>query len=171
MPTAAARTRVVRWQDPGPIGDAFRQRGGLAMLRAIADGSLPMAPMTELLGLRLEEVQEGRTVWSVEPGEEHHNEAGLIHGGLAAALLDTALGTTMLSALPPDTRCAGVNLSVDFLRPLTPGTGRIRCEGRIVRLGGRVGVADAQLRDERAGELLSRATGTFSILRRTPDGR
>jgi uncharacterized protein (TIGR00369 family) len=171
MSTAAARTRLLRWQDPAPLAAAFHERGGLAMLRAVADGTLAMAPMTELLGLRLEEVDEGHTVWSVEPGEEHHNEAGLIHGGLAAVLLDTALGTTLLSAVPPGTRAASVNLSVDFLRPLTPGMGRIRCAGQIVRLGSRIAVADAQLRDERAGELLARATSTFSIVRATPAGR
>jgi uncharacterized protein (TIGR00369 family) len=150
---------------PNRPGDVFRCRGGLAMLQAIADGSLPMAPMTQLLGFRLEEVQEGRTVWSVEPGDAHENEAGLIHGGLAATLLDTAVGTTLMSALPAGTRCASLNLSVDFLRPLTPRGGRIRGEGRIVRLGSRVAVADAELRDERSRELLGRATSTLSILR------
>jgi uncharacterized protein (TIGR00369 family) len=110
-------------------------------------------------------------VWTAEPAEEHHNEAGLIHGGLAAALLDTALGTAVLSALPPGTRCAGLQLSVEFLRPLTPDTGRVRCDGRVVRLGSRVAVADAQLCSERSGDVLARASSTFSVMREEPGAK
>jgi uncharacterized protein (TIGR00369 family) len=164
--TPPPRTRLLRWQDPTPLRDTFQQEGGLAMLSAILDGSLAPAPMTELLGFRLEEVESGRTVWSADPDEQHHNEVGLIHGGLAAALLDTTVGTTVVSALAAGTRCAGLNLHVDFLRPIVPGGGRIRCEGRIVRLGGRVVLADAELSDA-AGESLARASTTVSIVRAT----
>lgn len=166
MTTGPARTRLLRWQDPTPLRETFRREGGLVMLSAIADGSLAPAPMTELLGFRLEEVTPGATVWSAEPGEQHHNEVGLIHGGLAAALLDTALGTTVVSALPAGTRCAGLNLHIDFLRPLPADGGRVRCEGRITRLGTRVVLADAELSDA-AGEPLARASSTVSIVRAT----
>jgi uncharacterized protein (TIGR00369 family) len=161
----AARTRTYEWQDPAPLVEAFRSRGGLAMLEGIAAGDLPLAPMTVLLGFRLEEVQPGRVVWSAEPTEEHYNEAGLIHGGLAAGLLETALGTTLVSTLPPRTLAAGLQLSVNFLRPLTPGLGRVLCEGRAVHVGSRVAVMEAELRAGTGTEVLARATSTFSLLR------
>jgi len=164
--TAPPRTQLLRWQDPTPLRETFQREGGLVMLSGIVDGLLPPAPMTELLGFKLVEVEAGRTVWIADPDEQHHNEVGLVHGGLAAGLLDTALGTTVVSALPAGTRCASLNLHVDFLRPLVPGGGRVRCEGRIVRLGSRIVVADAELSDA-AGEALARASSTVSIVRAT----
>ena len=160
----ATRSRLVEWEEPAPLAETFQRQGGLAMLQGIIDGTLPSAPMSELLGLRLVEVQPGRAVWSAEPEEVHQNEGGLVHGGLASALLDTALATTVLTRLGPGTRLAGLQLGVNFLRPLK-GAGPVRCEGRVVRLGRRVAVAEAELRSQSTGELLATATSTFSVLR------
>jgi uncharacterized protein (TIGR00369 family) len=168
--TEPPRRRLVEWEDPAALRAAFQRAGGLAMIKGIANGTLPSAPMTALLELTLVEVEEGRTVWSAEPGEEHQNEIGLVHGGLASSLLDTALGTTMVSTLAPGDRAAGLNLVVHFLRPLTANTGRVRCEGRIVQMGSRVAHAEAELTSEETGELLARATSTFSLVREEREG-
>jgi uncharacterized protein (TIGR00369 family) len=161
----APRSVLVQWADPAPLAEAFQRRGGLAMLQGVADGTLPPASMCELLGFTLVEVRKGRTVWCGQPTEAHLNEAGLIHGGLASALLDTALGTTVLSTLAPGTQCAGLQLSVNFLRPLRPDTGVVRCEGNLVHLGSRVAVAEADLYSDEDERLLARATSTFSLMR------
>jgi uncharacterized protein (TIGR00369 family) len=161
----ATRSLLVQWEDPAPLAEAFRRHGGLAMLQGVADGTLPPASMCQLLGFTLVEVKPGLTVWSGRPTEAHFNEAGLIHGGLASALLDTALGTTVLSTLAPGTLCAGLQLSVSFLRPLRPDTGEVRCEGRIVHRGSRVAVAEADLYCDEDERLLARATSTFSLMR------
>lgn len=169
--TPAPRQRSIEWTDPALLGDAFERDGGLAMLQAIAEGRLPPAPMAALLELTLVEVEAGRTVWIASPGEQHQNEVGLIHGGLASALLDTALGTSMVSMLAPGDRAAGLNLLVTFLRPLTPGAGGVRCEGRIVQIGSRIAHGEATLTQGPGGEPLARATSAFSILRRESSGR
>ena len=83
-------------------------------MEAIEAGRLPRAPMAALLGLRLEHVERGHTVLSVEPGEQHENEVGLIHGGLASALLDHAMGATLATTLAAGDRAAGLELSVRF---------------------------------------------------------
>ncbi len=165
------RSRLVEWEDPAALAEAIRRDGGLSMLHQIADGSLPLAPMSKLLGIELVEAQPGRAVWSAEPSEVHLNEPGLVHGGLASSILDTTLATTVLSALPAGTRLAGLQLSVNFLRRLVPGAGRVLCEGRIVHLGRTVAVSEADLRSESGGELLARATSTFSVMREEPEGR
>lgn len=166
--TPGPRRRLVEWEDPAALAAAFQRDGGLAMLQDIATSSLPPAPMAALLQLTLVQAEPGRTVWATEPGEEHQNEIGLIHGGLASALLDTALGTTIASTLAPGDKAAGLNLSVSFLRPLRAGMGRIRAEGRIVQLGRRVAHAEADLTLEATGVLLARASSTFSLVRETP---
>jgi uncharacterized protein (TIGR00369 family) len=153
------------------LASAFRRDGGLAMLQAIAGGSLPAPPMASLLGLTLEHAEAGRTVLSAEPGEVHQNEVGLVHGGFASALLDSAMGTTLATTLGPGDRAAGLNLSVSFLRPLQPGMGRVRAAGHIVQLGRRIAHVEADLTSEATGDLLAHAHGAFSLLREDRSGR
>jgi uncharacterized protein (TIGR00369 family) len=168
--SGAARQRLVEWDDPAPLADAFAGGAGLAVLEAIEAGRLPRAPMASLLDIRLEHVASGRVALSVEPGEEHQNEVGLVHGGLASLLLDHAMGATVASTLAAGDRAAGIELNVRFIRPLRPGTGRVRAEGRIVHAGRRIIHAEAEIRDA-SDELLARAAGTFAVLRREGDTR
>ena len=42
---------------------------------------------------------EGRVVFEGEPGEEHYNPIGVVHGGYAATLLDSALGCAVHTTL------------------------------------------------------------------------
>jgi hypothetical protein len=67
----ADRTLTVTWQDPAELAGKARSSSGLEFLRAIVDGELPPAPIQELLGFALEEAEEGRVVFSIEPGEQH----------------------------------------------------------------------------------------------------
>lgn len=73
---------------------------GLECLRAIIAGGLPRAPIQDLLGFELDEADEGRAVFSLEPGEQHYNPIGSVHGGVAATLLDSAMGAAVHSTLP-----------------------------------------------------------------------
>ncbi len=85
------RTRTVTWQDPAALGKAALSMAGAAFLRAIAERGLPPPPIASLMGFDIDEVGEGRVVFSVEPQEYHYNPIGVVHGGLAATLLDSAV--------------------------------------------------------------------------------
>ena len=41
--------------------------------------------------MRLAEVERGRAVFEVTPAEQHYNPIGVVHGGLAMTLLDSAM--------------------------------------------------------------------------------
>ena len=77
------------WEDP--VASASRGAGlaGIDYLKAIASGEIPPPPIAVLLGFELEEVDEGRAVFAVTPSEFHYNPIGVVHGGLAATLLDS----------------------------------------------------------------------------------
>ena len=47
------------------------------------DGRLAPAPIQELIGMKLSEIEEGRAVWELVPGEQHYNPIGSVHAGLA----------------------------------------------------------------------------------------
>lgn len=77
---------------------------GLEYLRAFLTGELPPAPISALMGLSGVEVEEGRVLFRGEPGEQHLNPIGTVHGGFAATLLDSALGCAVHTTLPPGWR-------------------------------------------------------------------
>jgi uncharacterized protein (TIGR00369 family) len=141
---------------------------GLEFLRAIGAGELPPAPIAELLGFAPVEVEEGRVVFAVVPGPEHYNPIGTVHGGLAATLLDSAMGCAVHSTLPAGVGYTTLELKVNFVRPITTETGRILCEGTVVHRGGRVATADGRAFAEADGALLAHGTTTCLIF--SPNG-
>ena len=72
MPTGDARmsrSLTLTWQDPMPLAQAARSMSGLEFLRAVRDGKLSPAPIQELVGMKLAEVEEGHAVWELVPDE------------------------------------------------------------------------------------------------------
>ena len=116
------------------------------------------------LGFGAIEVEEGRATFTVEPAEFHYNPIGSVHGGLAATLIDSATGCAVHTTLPAGTGYVTVNFSVDLVKGIGDGVGVLRCEGRVVRAGGRIAVADAEVRGP-DGTLYARGTATCLILR------
>ena len=162
--TGTERAFTVRWEDPRPGAEAARTMSGLEYLRALARKELPGAPLAHLMGFGFSEVEEGRVVFECVPGEHHYNPIGAVHGGLACALFDSALGCAVHTKLPAGAGYTTVELKVNFVRPLTAQTGRVLCEGRTIHVGGRIATAEARLTDE-AGKLYGHATTTCMIFR------
>lgn len=141
---------------------------GLELLHAIAAGEAPGAPIAELLGFEPVEAEEGRVVFAAVPGPEHYNPLGTVHGGLAATLLDSAMGCAVHSTLPSGVGYTTLELKVNFTRAITSDTGRILCEGTVVHRGSRVATADGRVIAEASGKLL--AHGTTTCLLVAPNG-
>jgi uncharacterized protein (TIGR00369 family) len=143
---------------------------GLQVLQAIAAGELPGAPIAELLGFEPVEAEEGRVVFAAVPEARHYNPIGTVHGGLAATLLDSAMGCAVHSTLPAGTGYTTLELKVNFTRPITTETGRILCEGTVVHRGGRVATAEGRVYAEADGKLLAHGTTTCLILSQNGHG-
>ncbi|GAA3212825.1 hypothetical protein GCM10020256_12510 [Streptomyces thermocoprophilus] len=84
------RSRTFEWGDPAVTAAAVPHGSGLDFLREIMAGRLPAPPVAAMLGFTLEEAEHGRAVFTLEPGEEHYNPIGSVHGGVFATLLDSA---------------------------------------------------------------------------------
>lgn len=162
--TEGARRRTVSWEDPAAARKAGAEMSGIELLRAICDGRLPLPPIAELMGFRLSEVEEGRVVFECEPAEYHYNPIGSVHGGLAATLLDSAMGCAVNTLLPAGTSYTTLEIKVNYLRPLSAGMGTVRAEGTVITVGSRVAVAQGQLTDER-GKVCAIGTTTCLVLR------
>jgi len=124
---------------------------------------IPVAPIAELVGFDLVELGEGRASFELDPGERHYNPLGTVHGGIAATLLDSAMGCAVHTTLGEGEAYTTLELKVNFVRAITEATGRVVATGSVIHRGGRVATAEARLTDE-DGRLLAHATSTCLIM-------
>jgi uncharacterized protein (TIGR00369 family) len=165
------RERTISWTDPLEVAGAAHGRSGLEHMRAIASGEVPPPPIADVLDFRPAEVEPGRVVFRMEPQEFHYNPIGSVHGGVAATLLDSALGCAVQTMLPPGVGYTTLELKVNYVRPMAAGQGAVRAEGRIVHLGTKVATAEGRIVREADGKLIAHASTTCLLLRPgNPDG-
>jgi uncharacterized protein (TIGR00369 family) len=157
------RTRSYSWDDP--LDTLSRAAGltGLEALQALARGTLPAAPIARTLGFGSFEVGEGHATFEVEPAEFHYNPIGVVHGGLALALLDSAMGCAVHSTLAAGVAYTTLEVKANFVRPLTVKTGLVRCTGTVVHRGRTVATAEGRIVDA-AGKLYAHGTSTLLIV-------
>jgi uncharacterized protein (TIGR00369 family) len=158
------RSRTISWTDPARSRFRGRMLNGYDRLVAMQRGELSPPPAVALLGLHLDEVTPGRTVFSMLADEIHENPMGTMHGGIVATLVDTAMGCALSSLLPSDAGFTTLELKTNFVRAITQATGRVYAEGTVVHSGGRVAMTEAKVRDD-SGALYAHATSTCLIMR------
>lgn len=164
VPAEGVRTRTVRWTDPSRARFRLRGRDGLARLRAIVRGEADPPPAAAVLGLRLAEVERGRAVFTLAADEMHENMAGTMHGGVVAALVDSAMGCAVASMLDAGAGYTTLELKTNYVRPIVRTSGVVHAEGHVVHLGRSTATTEARVVDA-AGTLYAHATSTVLVLR------
>jgi uncharacterized protein (TIGR00369 family) len=147
----------------GRLAKTRRALSGLAFFRKMMAGDVPRAPMTALLDFRLLEADEGRVVFGAVPTRSHYNGMGVVHGGLVAALLDSALGCAINTLAPPGRVFTTLEIKINYTRPLTGEVGPLRCEARAIHVGSRVGTAEGRVIDAN-GKLYAHGTTTCILV-------
>jgi uncharacterized protein (TIGR00369 family) len=135
---------------------------GIELLQRIIDREYAAPPISALLNFALTEVSESRAVFRGLPGERHLNPLGGVHGGWAATIMDSALACSVQTLLEKGEAYTTAEFKVNLIRPITPRTGEVVCEGRVVHKGRTLAVSEATLKD-RDGKLLAFGTETCSI--------
>ena len=135
-------------------------RTGLEHMRAIAAGEIAAPPIAGLLGMEIVELGEGRAVFAITPAQQHYNPIGVVHGGIAATLLDSAMGCAVHTTLPAGWSYGTLDLSTRFVRPITAETGRILCEGVVVHRGRTTATTEGRVWAEGSGKLLAHGSGS-----------
>lgn len=135
---------------------------GLEQLRAlIVSGRRPGIAVS--LDFNLVEVEPGRAVFEGTPGLHAYNPIGVVHGGYAATLLDSACGCAVHANLSATQAYTTLELKVAFHKALTKDTGPVRAEARIVSMGRRVAFTEAKLTDA-SGRVYATATSTLLVM-------
>jgi uncharacterized protein (TIGR00369 family) len=117
------------------------------------------SPLNAALGIRTEDLDDGRVRLSLTTADEHRNEVGTVHGGISALLLDGAMGRCVGRTLEPGQVCVTVQLSVQYL---DAAEGMISAIARIVRRGRSTAFMEAEC-TRPDGKLVARAHGTWVI--------
>jgi uncharacterized protein (TIGR00369 family) len=125
------------------------------------------SPFSAHIGVELEELREGYARLSLVLQPHHTNPNGVMHGGVIATMMDSALGAS-LSALRGEEASrnphATVEMNASFLSGARPGD-RIVVEGRVIRMGKTIAFGEAEAR--RGDELIAKGRLTFAIRNRS----
>lgn len=155
------RRRTIAWDDPRLAAAEVGRRSGLDFLQAIARGELPAPPIAALVDMRLDHVEPGLVRFTATPAEMHYNPIGSVHGGIAATLLDSALGCSVHSTLPAGRGYTTLEIKITYIRAMTVATGPVIAEARVIHAGRQMAAAEGRIVDG-AGRLY--ATGTTTCL-------
>ena len=135
---------------------------GLEVMQAMMDGKIPYAAIARTLNFTVVEISTGMAIFQGEPLAEHLNPLGTIHGGWAATMLDSALGCSVHTMMPPGRGYTTAELGVNYVKALTPKVQRVRAIGKVIHCGRQLATAEARLVGP-DGTLYAHATTTCLV--------
>ena len=135
---------------------------GLQQLQATVAQQIPAPPIVAVVNQWIHEVAEGRIVFLGNPSADFLNPVGLVHGGWAMTLLDSALGCAIHTTLARGETYASLGTEVKFLRPILPDTGQVRCIGEVQSRGRNTATSHGWIEDAK-GRMLATGTSTCFI--------
>ncbi len=142
--------------------DVLLAEDGVSFLRGLLEGRHPGAPFAAEMDFDLAEVEEGRVVFVGKPSPRFFNPLGTIHGGWTATILDSAMACAAHSTLKIGEGYTTLEMKLNYVRPVMPESGTVRCEGKLIHRGGTVVTSEGRLVDGR-GKLLAHGTETCMI--------
>lgn len=127
--------------------------------RQRAEDSLHNLPFAQLMGMRLVDLKLDTAVIEIAMRDDLRQPAGVLHGGVTATLIDTAMAFAVITRLAEGERASTVDLTVHYLRPHTDGT--FTCTAKIVRAGKRIFTVSADVLNAE-GKQIATAVSTYT---------
>jgi len=150
---------------PGPglaRPEQLEGKTGLEVMQLMLAAEIPYAAIAKTLDFMVIEVAPGVAIFQGQPLPQHLNPLGTIHGGWVATLLDSALGCSVHTLMPPGRSYTTAELSVNYVKGLTPRVTRVRAEGKVIHCGRQLATAEARLVGP-DGTLYAHATTTCLV--------
>ena len=138
------------WEEPvrgGFPGPRLLGLSGLEQLRSIEAGLAPRPPIHHLTGMVPAEQQPGSSVFTMPASPWLLSPPGLLLPGALAILADGPLGSAIQSTLAPLTAYTTAELSMNYVRPVTPESGTLVARGRLILAGRSLGLSDCLIED------------------------
>ncbi|MER8186010.1 PaaI family thioesterase [Kitasatospora sp. NPDC094015] len=163
-PTATF-SRTHSWEPRPAMTADLLALSGREILQGALDGAFPAASIMSTLGFRLTAVGDGSVTFEGDPGEHLLNPMGTVHGGFLATLLDSALGSAVMTRLPAGATYTTVQLGLHLVRTVLADTPTLRCEGTALHVGRTTATAEARVVGAEDGKLYAHGTTTCAVLR------
>jgi uncharacterized protein (TIGR00369 family) len=121
------------------------------------------SPVSETLDMQLVEFSRGKAVYEMPAREELANPLGVIQGGVATALADAAMAAATTTILDDEeiqkSAITTIDIFARFIRPVNAKkVDRLRAEAKVVRAGGRLVWAEAEVLAD--GEVVGKFAST-----------
>ena len=111
-----------------------------------------------LVGFEVDRVYEGGAVLAMRVRERHRQIHRVVHGGVIAALADTAAAIAAYTVVPDGVELVTIELKINYLLPIAEG--KVEAEGKVLRAGRNFVVVECEIRNNQ-GELAAKALMTF----------
>jgi len=126
-----------------------------------ADAWSNAPPFNRFIGFKYAKVGPGRSQVELEAKPGMMNRKGDMHGGIIAAVLDSAMGDAVRTYLTADhAGISTISFSVNYLEP---AHGSLVARGHVIRFGSTIATAEAWVEDER-GVDVAHASGIFRVI-------
>jgi uncharacterized protein (TIGR00369 family) len=112
------------------------------------------------MGFTLVKATRGRVLLRMKVDARHLQVHGVVHGGVLAALADTAGGLASYMSCPLGTRVATVEMKINYLEGVERGT--VTADAQVLRIGRHLAVVDCDVTDH-ARRLVAKALMTFFV--------
>lgn len=129
--------------------------------RQLAADKLNDLPFAKLIGMRLTDIRPNEAVIEIDMRDDLRQPSGVLHGGVTATLIDTAMAFAVRTYLTDTEPTATIDLTVHYLRPHVEG--RVICRARVVRPGKRIFTVSAEVHNEQ-GKLIATGLSTYTRL-------
>jgi acyl-CoA thioesterase len=116
-------------------------------------------PFSKLIGMRLVDLSMDQAVIVIDMRDDLRQPSGVLHGGVTATLIDTAMAFAVRTRLEPEAATATIDLTVHYLRPLVEGSAI--CTAKIVRAGKRIFTVEADV-ENAEGKLIATGLSTYT---------
>jgi uncharacterized protein (TIGR00369 family) len=127
--------------------------------RAFAANALHSLPFSKLIGMKLVDLRPDEAAISIDMRDDLRQPSGVLHGGVTATLIDTAMAFAVRTRLAIDEATATIDLTVHYLSPHI--TGVFTCTAKVVRAGKRIFTVSAEVHNEE-GKLIATAISTYT---------
>lgn len=137
---------------------------GLELMRwVMTERPTDIPSIGRMLGMRFDRVELGRIVVSLDTRPDFSNPLGTVHGGIAATMLDSAMGCAVHTTLPAGIGYTTLELKVNYIRAARTDGQVLTCEGTVIHAGSRTATAEGRVHDEN-GKLIAHGTTTCLIV-------
>ncbi len=119
-------------------------------------------PFGDLIGLNFTKFEKGISQCQLTITKQLLNPHDVVHGGVLYSMADTGMGGALYSHLSNDELCATVEIKINYFKAVK--SGRLICNTKLIHSGRKIAVLESEIMNN--GELVSKATGTYSIFKK-----